>query len=89
MRKERMQRLLSLSRELATDFYRSHAGSNRPVLWEGRRTFDGQSYWHGHTDNYISTFTHSDDDLRNRVIPAKLGGVYHDGVMGTLLGVQA
>jgi len=86
VRKERMRRLLTLGETLAAEFRRRFAGTTRPVLWEGERTIDGERYWHGHTDNYISAFTQTTEDLQNRIIPARLGGLLHDGVTADVIG---
>ena len=89
--KDRMQRLLALAEELSLRFRTQHERSTRPVLWEGQRKLDGEPYWHGHTDNYIPVYAavtqHADEtDLRNRLTPAVLGPVYHEGMRGYLAG---
>lgn len=83
VKQERMARLLALGEELSLAFRRQHLGTVRPVLWEGTRpaAADGEELWFGHTDNYIPVYG-TGTDLLNRVTPAVLGEVYHDGVRG-------
>ena len=79
VKKERMGRLLELGADLSTAFHRCFEGTARPVLWEAEK--DGT--WFGHTDNYIAVYT-SGTGLLNRVTPTRLGGVYHDGLWGSV-----
>jgi threonylcarbamoyladenosine tRNA methylthiotransferase MtaB len=91
MRKDRMERLLALGETLSLRFRANLAGTRRPVLWEARRALGGEAHWHGHTDNYVPVYApitqHTDEtDLRNRLTPALLDAVYHDGMRGYLAG---
>ena len=79
VKKERMARLLALAEELSLAFRRRHSSECRPVLWEEERNGE----WFGHTDNYIAVYT-SGTGLLNRVTPAHIGEVYHDGVWGVV-----
>ena len=80
VRKERMARLLALARSLADAFRDRFRGRVRPVLWEERRATPAGPRWHGLTDNYISAYAHSEDDLTGRITPAALGGAFADGL---------
>jgi threonylcarbamoyladenosine tRNA methylthiotransferase MtaB len=80
VRKERMQRLLALGEELSLAYRRRFAGTVRPVLWEGERAIGEGRMWQGHTDTYIPVYCEG-ENLKNRVTPVRLGGVYHDGVL--------
>ncbi|MCL4232673.1 MAG: MiaB/RimO family radical SAM methylthiotransferase [Dehalococcoidia bacterium] len=84
-RQERVRRLIALGEELSLAFRRRFAGTVRPVLWEDERSSPEGRWWHGHTDNYIPVFAPG-QGLGNRVTPALLGAVYHDGVLATLTG---
>ena len=93
VKQERMQRLLALGTELERAFRRQHLGRTRPVLWEFEREVrEGEEppgrYWFGHTDNYIPVYA-SGTELLNRVTPALLREVYHDGVRGSIPGEAA
>lgn len=85
VRQERVRCLIALGEELSLAFRRRFEGSVRPVLWEEERSSPEGRWWHGHTDNYIPVFAPG-NGLRNRVTPALLGAVYHDGVLATLTG---
>lgn len=87
VRQERMARLQALNDELARQFKERHRGTVRPVLWERQQPIRGERLWHGYTDNYIPVYAHG-KDLSNRVTPATLGAVYHDGVWGDVPGGQ-
>ncbi|MBA4180015.1 MAG: tRNA (N(6)-L-threonylcarbamoyladenosine(37)-C(2))-methylthiotransferase MtaB [Anaerolinea sp.] len=80
-RKERMARLIALGDELSLAFRRRFAGTVRPVLWEDEQDVGGERRWFGHTDNYLGVYAPG-RDLRRRVTPVLIGGVYHDGVEG-------
>ena len=84
VRKERMTRLLALANELTAAFRARFAGDVRPVLWEKRQTTPEGRRWHGLTDNYLSTYTESDDDLAGRITPAVLGEPVADGLHARL-----
>ena len=48
-------------------------GQMRAVLWETARPVDnGPPLWSGLTDNYVRVSTRTDDDLANRITPARL-----------------
>lgn len=81
VRKDRMARLIALGDELSLAFRRRFAGTVRPVLWENEQEVDGEQRWFGHTDNYLGVYM-AGKDLRRRVTPVLIGGVYHDGVQG-------
>ncbi len=80
VRKERMTRLLALASELTAAFRARFAGDVRPVLWEKQQTTPEGRRWHGLTDNYLSAYTESDDDLAGRITPAVLGEPVADGL---------
>ena len=82
--KERMTRLLALANELAAAFLARFAGDVRPVLWEKQQTTPEGRRWHGLTDNYLSAYTESDDDLAGRITPAVLGEPFAGGLTAHL-----
>ena len=84
VRKERMARLLALADDLAAAFRTRFSGGVRPVLWEEQRTTPEGSRWHGLTDNYVSAYAESDDDLAGRITPATLGEPFADGLAARL-----
>ena len=84
VRKERMTRLLALANELTAAFRAGFAGDVRPVLWEKQQTTPEGRRWHGLTDNYLSAYTESDDDLAGRITPAVLGEPFAGGLTAHL-----
>jgi len=80
-----MRRLLELNGELAAAFRRECEGLVRPVLWESERVFAKEpALAFGYTDNYIPVYAAA--GRTNRIAPVRLGGVYHDGVRGSIPG---
>jgi len=69
-KRERSQRMLALARESEQSFRRRFAGRVMPVLWEQK---SGIGVWSGLTGNYIKVYTESDEDLSNRLLPARVG----------------
>jgi threonylcarbamoyladenosine tRNA methylthiotransferase MtaB len=81
VRKARVGELIALGDELSARFRRRFEGKVRPVLWEMEQVVEGEARWFGHTDNYLGVYM-SGKNLKNRVTPVLIGGVYHDGVEG-------
>jgi threonylcarbamoyladenosine tRNA methylthiotransferase MtaB len=73
-RRNRLLRLLSDRKRMA--FYREHAGSERPVLWEGDRR-NGRMF--GFTDNYIRVSDRADPVLEGQIDTVRLGDISEDG----------
>ena len=84
VRKERMTRLLALADDLGAAFRARFMGDVRPVLWEEPRTTPEGRRWHGLTDNYVSAYAESEDDLAGRITPAGLGVPFADGLAARL-----
>ncbi|MBI4186431.1 MAG: tRNA (N(6)-L-threonylcarbamoyladenosine(37)-C(2))-methylthiotransferase MtaB [Chloroflexi bacterium] len=81
IKKRRSQKMLALAEVSAQNFRQQFLGKIMPVLWE--KQTDG--IWSGLTDNYIKVYVKSDQDLRNRLLPVKLGEVRRDGVWGEMI----
>lgn len=77
VKRARTQRLLSLARDLRTDFEARHEGRVMPVLWERDRPVEDGTVWEGLTDNYMRVLTRSDANLRNRVLSARIASHAH------------
>ena len=78
VKKERRQRMLELSVEISRSFREKFLGRVMPVLWETK----AGGVWSGLTGNYIRVYTQGDDDLTNRLLPARLVSINKDGVWG-------
>ena len=77
VKKQRSQQMLALAEESIQNFSRQFLDKTMPVLWEKQTN----GIWSGHTDNYIKAYTRSGEDLTNKLLPVKLGGVFNrDGV---------
>lgn len=64
-------------------FRQSLLGQTLPVLWEVRDEDSRQ--WEGLTDNYVRVRVCSEDDLHNRIKPARLVALDDDGIQGELV----
>ncbi|MFC2034673.1 tRNA (N(6)-L-threonylcarbamoyladenosine(37)-C(2))-methylthiotransferase MtaB [Chloroflexota bacterium] len=83
IKKQRSQKMLALARESTQIFNQQFLGKTMIVLWE-QRASDG--VWSGLTDNYIKVYARSDEDLSNKLLSAKLVGLFHrDGVWGEIV----
>jgi threonylcarbamoyladenosine tRNA methylthiotransferase MtaB len=79
-RRERLERLLAVGRDLALTFRRALLGRTFDVLWEegaGNR-------WQGLTGNYVRVYTSADYDLGNQILPARLVETDGDETAGVL-----
>ncbi len=91
VKKERSQQMHALVERTGQTERQRFVGSTRPVLWEGQgQPVDDQPamrLWSGHTDNYLRVLAHAPahDDLRNRLLPARLDEVHGETLFGTLL----
>lgn len=78
IKNERTRRMLDLSQRSAQAFRRRFRGKVLPVLWEEQKN----GVWTGYTSNYIRVFARSDRPLANRLVLARLGEEYHQGLWG-------
>jgi threonylcarbamoyladenosine tRNA methylthiotransferase MtaB len=85
-KKERAEKLRVLSDELSRAWRERFVGETRPVLWETPdNTADGR-VWSGLTDSYIRVYTATEDNLHNRIIPARLTALAGHGDAEGMLG---
>ena len=63
--RKRMNLMLSLAKEQASDYRNSILGTKRKVLWETSKKVGDTTSWSGLTDNYIRVNTASNKPLRN------------------------
>jgi threonylcarbamoyladenosine tRNA methylthiotransferase MtaB len=81
IKRERSERMLNLARDSARHFREQFQGHTMMVLWE-QKAYEGA--WVGLTDNYIRVTAQSRDPLKNRLIPAILGGSHNHYVEANL-----
>jgi threonylcarbamoyladenosine tRNA methylthiotransferase MtaB len=82
VRRQRLDRLLAVVQASSEAFRRRHLGRVMPVLWEERK---GGS-WRGLTPNYLRVYTRADEDLTNRLLPARLFALQDEGLRGEPVG---
>jgi len=75
-RKQRTQRLISLSDRKTEDFYRQNLGAVREVLFEEARSKTAIS---GFTDNYIQVETEYLPAMENQIVNVKLESILPNG----------
>ena len=80
-KRDRVERMLNLSREAAYRFQGQFLGQTMLVLWEGESD-DG--VWMGHTDNYIRVFTQTSKPVSNMLLQTRLAGRSQRGLWGEL-----
>jgi threonylcarbamoyladenosine tRNA methylthiotransferase MtaB len=80
IRRERLERLLTLAERSSEAFQRTQMNNVAPVLWE--RELDG--YWQGLTPNYVRCYVTSTADLTNTLIPARLVSPHGEGMLAEL-----
>ena len=80
VRRQRLQRLLSLAAVSAEEFRRRHLGRVLTVLWEEAR----RGRWQGLTSNYLRVYTRPDSaaEMTNRLLPTRLLDLEDDGLIG-------
>jgi threonylcarbamoyladenosine tRNA methylthiotransferase MtaB len=81
VRRQRLERLLSLATNLADRFTSARLGTTIDVLWEQEK--DGM--WEGLTGNYIRVYALAKHDIENQILPVRMDSRYADGLLGTLV----
>ncbi len=79
IKRERSQQMLALARDSAQNFRQQFSGKKMAVLWEQPC---GKGVWSGLTGNYIRVFAKNNNNLTNKLLPAKLINAKGDGVCG-------
>jgi threonylcarbamoyladenosine tRNA methylthiotransferase MtaB len=86
VKKERVQRMIALGKEMGLAFHQQYEGQTVNVLWEQVAGADENGLrWQGYTDNYIRVLGHGGAELVNRVTPTQLYGAHADGMEGAIL----
>jgi threonylcarbamoyladenosine tRNA methylthiotransferase MtaB len=74
IKRERSECMLNLAKDSAHRFREQFQGHTMTVLWEQK---DDEGAWVGFTDNYIRVAARSEAPLKNRLLPAILGGSHN------------
>ena len=85
-KKERTAEMLGLAKEGFRRFREHQLGQIRPVLWESVRQVAGTPARSGLTDSYIRVYTNSQEDLYNKIVPARLLELNGEWVSVTICG---
>ena len=80
VRRLRNQYLGVIARESAESYHRGFTGITVDVLWEQQ----SRGAWSGHTGNYITVYTRSDEDLSNTITSVRLMKLYRDGMWANI-----
>jgi len=80
----RSDAMLAAGEQGSRAFRLSLLGQTLSVLWESREADTGE--WVGLTDNYVRVRTRSDEELHNRIAPARLLELAGEDVRGVLAG---
>lgn len=78
VKKSRTSNLIELSARKRRAFHEEHVGQEVEVLFEQEE----HGYWSGHTGNYMEVQVLSDQNLHNRILPARLTEVVGDRLIG-------
>ncbi len=81
LKKQRMRKMLGLAQQSAAEFGGRLLGQTAMVLWENVVS-PGSGVYSGLAENYVRVFTRSHETLTNRLVPAKMLGLYKDGLWG-------
>jgi threonylcarbamoyladenosine tRNA methylthiotransferase MtaB len=86
LKKERVQLLLALGKQLSQAFHAGYEGNIRDVLWETAVGADAQGMkWIGYTDNYIRVTASGSANHFNQVTATRLSEARPEGMSGTII----
>jgi threonylcarbamoyladenosine tRNA methylthiotransferase MtaB len=80
VKKERVGRMLTVSRASERAFWRQCLGHKARVVWEEKKG----ELWSGLTDNYVRVFSHSEQDLAGRSGEVEMLRLLDAGVAGRI-----
>lgn len=67
----RSNELLALNEKNSTKYLQAHIGQDMEVLMEEEMTFDGETYFIGHTKEYIKVAVKTEENLTNQFVTVK------------------
>lgn len=67
----RSNELLALNEKNSTKYLQAHIGQDMEVLMEEEMTFDGETYFVGHTKEYIKVAVKTEENLTNQFVTVK------------------
>lgn len=88
VKRQRLERMLALKRQLEVQFRSRYLGRTMAVLWEEEKvTESGGRTWEGLTDNYIRVYATHAQTLHNQLTAARLVALCETGMVGEIEGV--
>lgn len=78
---ERSGRLFALEKQQSRDFRSFYLGKEVTVLFEEKKEIDGETYYVGHTKEYVKVAKKTGENLSNRIMTGRIGGFLEDEIL--------
>ena len=78
---ERSGRLFALEKQQSHDFRSFYLGKEVTVLFEEKKEIDGETYYVGHTKEYVKVAKKTGENLSNRIMTGRIGGFLEDEIL--------
>lgn len=86
LKKERVNRMITLAEELGREFHKQYEGQTVNVLWESAVGADENGVrWSGYTDNYVRVIAHGPAEMVNQVTPTQITATDAHGMQGVVV----
>lgn len=77
----RSGRLFALEKQQSHDFRSFYLGKEVTVLFEEKKEIDGETYYVGHTKEYVKVAKKTGENLSNRIMTGRIGGFLEDEIL--------
>lgn len=77
----RSGRLFALEKQQSHDFRSFYLGKEVTVLFEEKKEIDGETYYVGHTKEYVKVAKKKGENLSNRIMTGRIGGFLEDEIL--------
>ena len=78
---ERSGRLFALEKQQSRDFRSFYLGKEVTVLFEEKKEIDGETYYVGHTKEYVKVAKKTGENLSNQILTGRIGGFLEDEIL--------
>ncbi|MCB0034085.1 MAG: tRNA (N(6)-L-threonylcarbamoyladenosine(37)-C(2))-methylthiotransferase MtaB [Anaerolineales bacterium] len=86
LKKERVNRMITLAEELGREFHQQYEGQTVNVLWESAVGADENGVrWSGYTDNYVRVIAHGPAEMVNQVTTTQITATDAHGMQGVVV----
>ena len=75
IKKERSRVLIALGQERQREYMEQFLGKKKEVLFEEQQKIQGQTYWTGHTMEYLKVAVISEESLENKRVMVQLQNI--------------